>query len=180
MAYSLDDGWDNCGPVARAGNACFGLYVRCGIWSARNLTDGLVPGEIAAGYGSPEQARKLVDVGLWEIVDGGYLAVDYLSRNPTAEKVRERQKADAERKAKWRERAHGKRDKPRDSGASHGGTDGVTPDSPTPPKGGRGARARPSAGAASPDPLRLDRCRKHPDQPRDHCRSCRSEALGAA
>jgi hypothetical protein len=81
MAYSLDDSWDNCTPVARAGNACFGLYVRCGIWSARNLTDGFVPGEIAAGYGSPEQTRKLVDVGLWEAVEGGYRAPNYLDRN---------------------------------------------------------------------------------------------------
>lgn len=105
MAYLLDDGWDNCGPVARAGNACFGLYVRCGIWVARNLTDGFVPGEIAAAYGSPEQARKLVDVGLWEAVDGGYLAVDYLGLNKTAAKVREARKAESERKARWRENA---------------------------------------------------------------------------
>lgn len=105
MAYLLDDGWDNCGPVARAGNACFGLYVRCGIWVARNLTDGFVPGEIVSAYGSPEQARKLVDVGLWEAVDGGYLAVDYLTLNKTATEVSKRRKAESERKARWRENA---------------------------------------------------------------------------
>jgi hypothetical protein len=145
MAYSLDDTWDNCGPVARAGNAAFGVYCRCGIWVARNLTDGFVPGEIVAGYGSPELARKLVDVGLWEAVDGGYVAVDYLTRNPTAEKVRARQKADADRKAKWRERAARKRaarDETRDSAGSHGGTDVQTPRSPTASKEARGARSR--------------------------------------
>lgn len=105
MAYLLDDGWDNCGPVARAGNACFGLYVRCGIWVARNLTDGFVPGEIAHAYGSPEQARKLVDVGLWETVDGGYLAMDYLTLNKTSVEVSKRRKAESERKARWRENA---------------------------------------------------------------------------
>lgn len=105
MAYLLDDGWDNCGPVARAGNACFGLYVRCGIWVARNLTDGFVPGEIVSAYGSPEQARKLVDVGLWEAVDGGYLAVDYLTLNKTSTEVSKRRKAESERKARWRENA---------------------------------------------------------------------------
>lgn len=105
MGYVLDDGWDNCTPVARAGNAAFGVYARCGIWVARNLTDGFIPGEIATAYGSPELARKLVDVGLWEAVEGGYLAVDYLTLNPTAEKVRERRKAEAERKARWRENA---------------------------------------------------------------------------
>jgi hypothetical protein len=151
MAYGLDDSWDNCTRVARAGNACFGLYVRCGIWVARNLTDGFVPGEIAAGYGSPEQARKLVDVGLWDAVEGGYQMPDYLDRNPTAEKVRERQRADAERKAKWRARRGGRRP----SAGSHGGTDGRTPDSPAAPKGA-GARG---ALHAVPDWCR--RC--HPD-----------------
>jgi len=151
MAYSLDDGWDNCGPVARAGNACFGLYVRCGIWVARNLTDGFVPGEIASAYGSPEQARKLVDVGLWEAVDGGYLAVDYLTLNPTADKVRERRKADAERKARWRDKAHAQRktrDATRESNGSHAVTDAVTPRSPTPLKGGKGRAPAQAQGAA--------------------------------
>jgi hypothetical protein len=143
MAYSLDDSWDNCTPVARAGNACFGLYVRCGIWVARNLTDGFVPGEIATAYGSPEQIRKLVDVGLWETAEGGYQVPDYLERNPAAEKVRARQKADAERKARWRDRHHSKRrtrDETRESAGSHAVTDAVSPLSPTPLRG-RGGRA---------------------------------------
>jgi hypothetical protein len=55
MAYSLDDTWDNCGPVARAGNAAFGVYCRCGIWVARNLTDGF------AGVGP--QARGCRSLG---------------------------------------------------------------------------------------------------------------------
>lgn len=136
MAYALDDSWDNCGPVARAGNACFGLYSRCGIWSSRNLTDGFVPVEIAHGYGSPEQAQKLVAVGLWEAVDGGYRAIHYLERNPDAETVRRRQKAETERKARWRSRQDG-----RGSPASRpGGTPGGTPRSPTTPKGVGGAR----------------------------------------
>jgi len=105
MGYVLDDGWDNCTPVARSGNAAFGVYVRCGIWVARNLTDGFIPGEIATAYGSPELTRKLVSAGLWEAVEGGYLAADYLRLNPTAEVVSRRRKADAERKARWREKA---------------------------------------------------------------------------
>lgn len=153
MAYSLDDGWDNCTPVARAGNAAFGVYVRCGIWVARNLTDGYIPGEIATAYGSPELARKLVDVGLWEIAEGGYVAVDYLALNPSAEKVKARRKADAERKAKWRDRAHRQRtrDETRESGGSHGVTPDVTPRSPAPPKGGGGARPASLGAARTPN-----------------------------
>jgi hypothetical protein len=137
MAYALDDSWDNCGPVARAGNACFGLYSRCGIWSSRNLTDGFVPVEIAHGYGSPEQAQKLVAVGLWEVVDGGYRAIHYLERNPDAVTVRQRQKAEAERKARWRASRGDGRGSP---GVRPGGTPRGTPRSPTTPKGVGGAR----------------------------------------
>lgn len=184
MAYSLDDAWDNCTPVARAGNACFGLYVRCGIWSSRNLTDGFVPGEIVAGYGSPEQARKLVDVGLWEVVEGGYRAPDYLDRNPSGEKVRARQKADAERKARWREREHqrrGTRDETRGSGGSHGVTPRGFPASGSPPKGGRAAGDAPRA--LRPVPDWCGRCHKDTrldvgDDDRSHpCPRCHPERV---
>jgi hypothetical protein len=161
MAYSLDDSWDNCTPVARAGNACFGLYVRCGIWSARNLTDGFVPGEIAAGYGSPEQTRKLVDVGLWEAVEGGYRAPNYLDRNQSAEQVRARRDADADRKARWRERQSKKRkstpDETRDSGGADGGTEDRTP-------GFRSPLLKEGTGRANPP---------HPYEPDGHeCARC--------
>lgn len=142
MAFSVDDSWDNCIPVARAGNACFGLYVRCGIWAARNTTDGYVPAEIAASYGSPEQARKLVDVGLWEAAEGGYRAPDFLDRNESAKQVEARRAADAARKARWREK-RGTRDGTRESGRSHGVTPRGFLSSVTPPKGGTGREAHP-------------------------------------
>jgi hypothetical protein len=176
MAYSLDDSWDNWTLVARAGNACFGLYVRCGIWVARNLTDGFIPGEIATSYGSPEQTRKLVDVELWRPEAGGYQDLHYHLRNPTAEKVRERQKADADRKARWRDRAaakRGTRDGTRESAGSHGVTDGVSPRSPTPPKGGR----VPASGAHPPSTGHHRNC-PYPKSDPATCTVCRSEDLG--
>lgn len=107
MAFSFDDAWDNGPEVTRAGTAAFGLYCRCGAWSARNLQDGFVPKEIAVAYGSPEWIQKLLVAGLWETVEGGYLAPHFLDRNESAEKVLRRRKADAERKARWRERKQG-------------------------------------------------------------------------
>jgi hypothetical protein len=104
VAFSIDDGWDNCGPVARAGNAAFGVYCRCGAWAARNSSDGFVPAEVALAYASPELASKLVAAGLWEAVDGGWTAPHYLERNESAEQVSARRKAESERKARWRER----------------------------------------------------------------------------
>lgn len=144
MAFSIDDAWDNSGPVARAGNTAFGLYCRCGAWAARNSSDGFVPAEVALAYGSPELASKLVAVGLWEAVDGGWSMPEYLLRNESAAQVAARRKADADRKARWRERQAAKktRDEMRESGRSHGVTPLGIPPSFTPPKGGRAASER--------------------------------------
>ncbi len=150
MGFLLDDSWDNCGPVIRAGNAAFGVYVRCGIWVARNLTDGIVPAELAAAYGSPEYTRKLVDAGLWEAVDGGYRVVDYLTLNPTGEKVRERRKAEADRKARWREK-QAERDRTRESRVSSRRDTTRESRSSSPSLKGEGARKAACAGF-SPDP----------------------------
>jgi 5-methylcytosine-specific restriction endonuclease McrA len=110
MAFSIDDAWDNCTPVARAGNAAFGVYCRCGAWVARNIANGsitepVVPREVAVTYGSPELASKLVDVGLWEAVAGGWSMPHYLLRNQSAELMRRRKTQQAKRNALGRDPA---------------------------------------------------------------------------
>lgn len=135
MAYALDDEWENGQMIRKAGTAAFGLYCRCGLWIARqgaNGTDGFIPADLAADYGTREWAAKLVDAGLWEVVEGGFHDRHYLKRNPSAEKVRERKAADAKRKAEWRAR----KESQGQSRRSHNGTSNGTPRSPTPPKGG--------------------------------------------
>lgn len=139
MAFSFDDAWDNGPEVTRAGTAAFGLYCRCGAWSARNLMDGYVPAEIAAAYGTPEWAKKLVGAGLWEIAEGGYRAPHFLDRNESRDKVLRRRQADADRKARWREKHAQSRE---ESEESHGVTPPGVRSSFTPPKGGKGARSR--------------------------------------
>lgn len=165
MAYWLDDGFDTWPEVVRAGKAATGLYVCCGAWISRALTDGFIPAEIAAMYGTPEWVKKLVAVGLWRIEGAGYWDLHYLKMgNPTAEKVRARRAADADRKARWRDKKHqSRRDTTRDSPRSHGVTDAVTPLSPAlpPSKEGVGhapARARGAAHAPdNPNPNPHDR-----------------------
>lgn len=140
MAFSIDDGWDNCTPVARSGNAAFGAYCRLGAWSARNSTDGFIPAEVALGIASPELAQKLVDAGLWEAAEGGWSMPHYLERNESAEQVRARRKAEKERKARWRDKQKlSHRD---ETGTRRGRPAGRNAEktSPfTPPKGGRDA-----------------------------------------
>lgn len=146
MAYSLDDEWENGPMIRRAGVAAFGLYCVCGLWIARHLSDGFVPADVAASNGSREWAAKLVDAGLWEVVDAGFYDPWYLLRNPSAEKVRARRAAEAERKAKWRARQQKTRDKTRDTRRTTGGTDGDVPRSHSPPKG----EGRPREAVAPP------------------------------
>lgn len=146
MAYWLDDDWDGGPMLRKAGTAAFGLYSRCGLWIARHLNDGFVPSDVAAELGTKEWAAKLVEAGLWAAVDGGFRDLHYLALNPSAEKVRARRQAEAERKAKWRSRRDKTRDTQRDS---HVDTtrDSASPN-PSPPKGGRGVGA--PAGARPP------------------------------
>jgi len=101
MVYILDDNWDTERMVIRAGSAAFGLYVRCGMWCARQPSDGVIPLEIAASYGTPEWIRKLLDVGLWESHADGYLDPHFLKRNDSAERKAERREQKAERQRRW-------------------------------------------------------------------------------
>lgn len=121
MAYRVDDTFDTWPEVIRAGTAAIGLYVRCGAYMARTLTDGLVPLEVAQMYGTREWISKLCDVGLWEIEESGYRDVYYLvtkdgtKLNETRVEVLARRAAAAERTRKWREGKAPKGKKPQGS-----------------------------------------------------------------
>lgn len=188
MAYSLDDNWENGPMIRRAGVAAFGLYCAAGLWIARHLTDGYIPADVAADLGSREWAAKLVAAGLWEVAEDGFHDPHYLLRNPSAEKVRQRQKAEAERKARWRQAnarkpASTTSDVPpgQDAGQTSGLPPGVTPEvraTPPTPKGVRGG-ARPPASPGGTVGRPLAECPQHQGSPAHNCGLCRSEALGA-
>lgn len=98
-------------PKAVAAGASLVLWVRAGSWSAQQLTDGFVPEHMLTSLGGKRSdARRLVDVGLWEEKDGGYLFHDWLDYQPSRAKVAERREAQAERIRKWRESRRGERD----------------------------------------------------------------------
>lgn len=128
MVYILDDDWDSDLRVIQAGTAALGLYARCGMYVARKNLDGFVPLEIAAAYGTPEWARKLVEAGLWETREGGYFMPDYLARNPTAEQARHRRELKADRQRRWLENQIKK--KRRSKGASRDASHGASLDTP--------------------------------------------------
>lgn len=173
MAFSFDDTWDNSPEVIRAGTAAFGLYCRCGAWVARNLQDGFVPKEIAAAYGSPEWIQKLIVAGLWETCEGGYRMPHFFDRNESADQVRRRRKADAERKAKWRESKRGDRKSGAESRGVSRRDSAKNPRSLYPsPKGEEDARARDAGRRARPENPGINRTAaealRHPSQGCEH------------
>ncbi|MBN9739536.1 hypothetical protein DMP23_00180 [Amycolatopsis sp. A1MSW2902] len=102
--FAVDDGFADHPKAIRAGNAALGLWVRAGAWSAKHLTDGFVPDEIAFMHGTPTQAAKLVRVGLWRVAEGGFQFHDWSDdrRNPTRAEVTRRRAENAARQARWR------------------------------------------------------------------------------
>ncbi len=105
MAYWIDDGFDGWPEVVRAGKAAAGLYICCGAWIARsigngNITEAVVPVEVATMYGTPEWVAKLILVGLWSTEAVGYRDVRYHAMgNPSAEVVARNRAQAARRQA---------------------------------------------------------------------------------
>jgi hypothetical protein len=152
MAYWLDDGFDTWPEVVRVGTAAAGLYVRCGSWIARTLSDGHVPGEVATMYGSAEWIRKLLDVGLWETEENGYRDVRYFTMgNPPAEKVRARKVAKAERQRRWLEKTRERRGSRPPKDASRDLPADLPPALPPSKEGTGHAPARARGAAHAPD-----------------------------
>lgn len=63
--FKVDDAAHSHPKMVRAGNAALGLWMRCGSYAAKYGTQGIVAGSIARDFGTPPQAAKLVQAGLW-------------------------------------------------------------------------------------------------------------------
>lgn len=102
--FNVDDGFAFHRKVVAAGNAAIGLWTRAGAWSAGELTEGFIPDHMVTTMGTLPQARKLVAVGLWIKVEGGFQFHEWSEdgRNPTRAQVLERRKKDREKKARAR------------------------------------------------------------------------------
>lgn len=95
----FDDGFTDHPKVAAAGPWGELLAMRGVIYAAKHETDGFIPaGQLARlGVGIPavkKKAASLVEVGLWDEADGGWVIHDFLDYHPSrADKEEERAKA---------------------------------------------------------------------------------------
>jgi len=68
--------------------AAIGLWTLAGGWCAKQLTDGYLAEHMVDEIGGTQKAaRTLVEVGLWELREGGYQFHDWDQYNPTREEV---------------------------------------------------------------------------------------------
>lgn len=76
--FKVDDRLHSHPKIRRAGTEAVGFWVICGSYCADHLTDGFVSRIDAIHYAGGSEARaeslasRLVDAGLWEVVDGGW------------------------------------------------------------------------------------------------------------
>lgn len=101
----LDDTFAEHPKVDRLSDGAFRLHVAGMCYSARHLTDGFVPAERAARL-VPRYKRtyvaELVVADLWHEADGGWVIHDFLTYNPSAEKVKTEREAAADRMRRLR------------------------------------------------------------------------------
>jgi hypothetical protein len=135
MAYvRLDDQIGEHVKVLRAGPAAAWMWAMGIAYSNRRLTDGFIPAEqidrltSERGAAAAKMAARCVDAGLFVPVDGGYQVHDYLTWNPSRDKVEQDKAAAAKRKAKWRHTV---------PPVSRGDIGGVTAGQPQPLAGAR-------------------------------------------
>lgn len=76
--FVVDTEFAEHSKVRKANNAAIGLWVRAGSWCIRNGSDGVVPRRVAHRLGTPIQAERLVETGLWIKVDAGYEYHDWV------------------------------------------------------------------------------------------------------
>jgi hypothetical protein len=87
--FKVDDSYYDHPKVFDAPDCAVTLWVRAGCWSARNLTDGLVPTGMPARLCDDHDTavRELLHRGLWERASGGYRFHDWAEYQPSAEDV---------------------------------------------------------------------------------------------
>lgn len=107
----LSDDWYDDPKVIEAGDDGGWLWITALSWSARNLTDGMVPRRQLPRLTTlpkPEAlAARLVELGLFAAVDGGWQVANYHDYQPTRDSVLAKRRTDADRKATGRAKESG-------------------------------------------------------------------------
>lgn len=98
MWVKIDDAFHRHPKARAAGKDGRALFIASLCWTAANLTDGFIATAdlpllaAEAEVKGAATARRLVEVGMWDVVAGGWVIHDYLDFNPSSEAVREKRR----------------------------------------------------------------------------------------
>lgn len=113
-------------PMLDAGEDAEVLHLRAKGYSARTESGGFIPAgalPLITPKRPRQRAEKLVKVGLWKKVDGGFLIADWDEEQSELEALAARRRSDRDRKRAQRDRGRGQSaEKSRDSHVTEGGT----------------------------------------------------------
>lgn len=108
--FKVDDQLAVHPKVVSAGNAAMGLWLRAGAWCGAQLTDGRLPAAMVRALdGTPAEAKRLVNAGLWIEGEDCYHFHDWDDWQPSREQVLSERAAGRERVARSRARAKERR-----------------------------------------------------------------------
>lgn len=100
MWFKVDDKLHDHRKSRKAGKAAMGLWVLAGSWSMDNETDGFIPADVLSRWGTPSDARRLVDAGLWREAtqkgEQGWRFHDWSRFQPSAAVTAAKRAAEAE------------------------------------------------------------------------------------
>lgn len=121
----LDDQFFRHAKARAAGKDGRALYLAALCFASANLTDGIIrsidlPLLAAEAEVKPSTARRLVDAGLWHVVEGGWRIHDWEHRNPSADEVKERREKEREKKQRYRRGGGGRYVSPGDRRRDNG------------------------------------------------------------
>lgn len=103
----LSDNFHSHPKTERMGLDGAGLYAIAISYAACHLTDGFLPEQWVKKQAPAKLVQRLVVIGAWIEVDGGFEIADFLDYNPTKAEVQEKRRVTRERVTRYRSRTNG-------------------------------------------------------------------------
>lgn len=106
--FKVDDGFYDHPKIENLPMAARGLWLTCGVWCAKHLTDGVISAKrVRALGGTPAQIKALIKNGLWSECKGDsgakcYAFHDWFDMQPSREQVYEKREIERQKKRKQR------------------------------------------------------------------------------
>ncbi len=98
--FKVDDKLHDHRKSRKAGKSAMGVWVLAGSWSMDNDTDGFIPCDVLARWGTVADARRLIDAGLWREAthkgEQGWRFHDWSRFQPSAAVTAAKRAAEAE------------------------------------------------------------------------------------